>query len=186
MKHFLQLFYLTPKVGNSFQTTKHHSKNLPTTSQKAFTTKLSSLSSMGARPHSPGCAIPARMPHKNTWIQAYFRKNSYLCHTQRQPLPSDTGELQNNTTGVNWRISDISSGIFSIPLPSPKGGAHKDKPCLRSMECYFTSKYSINISFKEMIRFAPWSKSPWSWHRSSKISWYSPSLLVSSRLPCLA
>ena len=27
------------------------------TSQKAFTTKLSSLSSMGARPHSPGCAI---------------------------------------------------------------------------------------------------------------------------------
>ena len=25
--------------------------------KKAFTTKLSSLSSMGARPHSPGCAI---------------------------------------------------------------------------------------------------------------------------------
>ena len=50
-------FFLSPKVGNSFQTAKHHSKNLHITSQKAFTTKLSSLSSMGARPHSPGCAI---------------------------------------------------------------------------------------------------------------------------------
>ncbi|TXH54831.1 MAG: hypothetical protein E6Q89_07495 [Bacteroidia bacterium] len=50
-------FFLSPKVGNSFQTAKHHSKNLHITSQKAFTTKLSSLSSMGARPHSPGCSI---------------------------------------------------------------------------------------------------------------------------------
>ncbi|MCS2734521.1 hypothetical protein NXY19_00005 (plasmid) [Bacteroides fragilis] len=50
-------FFLSPKVGNSFQTAKHHSKNLHITSQKAFTTKLSSLSSMEARPHSPGCAI---------------------------------------------------------------------------------------------------------------------------------
>lgn len=34
-------FFLSPKVGNSFQTAKHHSKNLHITSQKAFTTKLS-------------------------------------------------------------------------------------------------------------------------------------------------
>mgnify|MGYP000674126296 CR=1 FL=1 len=46
-------FFLSPKVGNSFQTAKHHSKNLHITSQKAFTTKLSSLSSMGGSPPFP-------------------------------------------------------------------------------------------------------------------------------------
>ena len=38
-------------------------------------------------------------------------------------------------------------GNCIYPLPSPKGEAHKDKPCLRSMECYLAS----NILFTEHL-----------------------------------
>ena len=128
-------FFLSPKVGNSFQTAKHHSKNLHITSQKAFTTKLSSLSSMGARPHSPGCAILTQIHYSIHNRQRYFRKKNYLCRTQRQPLPSDTGELQKKHRSELTDIRHLRWYFFLIPLPSPKGGAHKDKPCLHSMEC---------------------------------------------------
>jgi len=88
------VFYLTPKVGNSSQTTKHHSKNLPATSQKEFTTKLSSLSSMGTSPPFPQLRNPDTNTQLNPHKQGYFREKNYLCCTQRQPLPNDTGELQ--------------------------------------------------------------------------------------------
>ena len=128
------VIYLTPKVGNSSQTTKHHSKNLPATSQKEFTTKLSSLSSMGTSPPFPQLRNPDTNTQLNPHKQGHFRKKTIFAVHKDNPCRT-IRESCNNTTGVNWRISDISSGIFLIPLPSPKGGAHKDKPCLHSMEC---------------------------------------------------
>ena len=128
-------FFLSPKVGNSFQPAKHHSKNLHITSQKAFTTKLSSLSSMGARPHSP------RLRNSDT--------NTLLNPQQTKILPEKKLSLPYTKTTLAERYGRVAKKhrseltdirhlrwyFFLIPLPSPKGGAHKDKPCLHSMEC---------------------------------------------------
>lgn len=65
-----------------------------TTYCRAFTTKLSSLSSMGTSPPFPQLRNPDTNTQLNPHKQGYFRKKNYLCCTQRQPLPNDTGELQ--------------------------------------------------------------------------------------------
>ena len=65
-----------------------------TTYCRAFTTKLSSLSSMGTSPPFPRLRNPDIKTQLNSQKQGYFRKKNYLCRTQRQPLPNDTGELQ--------------------------------------------------------------------------------------------
>ena len=116
-------FFLSPKVGNSFQTAKHHSKNLHITSQKAFTTKLSSLSSMGGSPPFPRL----RNSDTNTLLNPQQtkilpEKKNYLCRTQRQPLPSDTGELQKSHRS---KLTDIRHlrWYFSYPPPVPQRGS---------------------------------------------------------------
>ena len=121
-------FFLSPKVGNSFQTAKHHSKNLHITSQKAFTTKLSSLSSMGARP------IPRlRNSDTNTLLNPQQTKilpeKNYLCRTQRQPLPSDTGELQKKHRSELTDIRHLRWVFFFLsPSRPPKGEHTKTSP----------------------------------------------------------
>lgn len=116
------VFYLTPKVDNSSQITKHHSKNLPATSQKAFTTKLSSLSSMGTSPPFPQLRNPDTNTQLNPHKQGYFREKNYLCCTQRQPLPNDTGELQKYHRSELTDIRHLQ-WYFSYPPPVPQRGS---------------------------------------------------------------
>lgn len=100
-------FFLSPKVGNSFQTAKHHSKNLHITSQKAFTTKLSSLSSMGACPHSPTIRL-------NTQTLCTFGKKTYIRSTQRQPAERYGRVAKNKLPG---RIDGVPTSLAALFFP---------------------------------------------------------------------
>lgn len=122
-------FFLSPKVGNSFQTAKHHSKNLHITSQKAFTTKLSSLSSMGGSPPFP------RLRNSDT--------NTLLNPQQTKILPEKKLSLPYTKTTLAERYGRVAKKtpewidgyptspvvfFFLSPSRPPKGEHTKTNP----------------------------------------------------------
>lgn len=72
--------------------------------QKEITTKLSDLSSMGARPHSPTIRLYSQM-------LSYFRKKNYICNTQRQPAERYGRVAKNKLPG---RIDGVPTSLAAF------------------------------------------------------------------------
>lgn len=75
--------------------------------QKEITTKLSDLSSMGARPHSPTIRLYSQM-------LSYFRKKTYICNTQRQPAERYGRVAKNKLPG---RIDGVPTSLAAFFFP---------------------------------------------------------------------
>jgi hypothetical protein len=74
---------------------------------------------------------------------------STLCICTQAQMPATRAARPNtdkNTINSTIPLFKFLRQLY-IPPPSPKGEAHKDKPCLRSMECYLAS----NILFTEHL-----------------------------------
>lgn len=69
----------------------------------------------------------------------------YIC-TQAQMPATRAARPNTDKNTINYHYLNFLGNCI-YPLPSPKGEAHKDKPCLRSMECYLAS----NILFTEHL-----------------------------------
>lgn len=79
----------------------------------------------------------------NTSQTKILPEKSYLCRTQRQPSPNDTGELQTNHRSELTDIRHLRWYFFSSPSRPPKGEHTKTSPAF--------AQWSVTSSFTKHL-----------------------------------